>query len=80
MRTGKIGLKAFLYRRDISDIEILFYNCNQMLETAVYLAIEYRKTTEKRRKLSIEIIISIYIRYDFDLVLKDLLMAKKVMK
>ncbi len=28
MKTGKIGLKAFLHRRDIPDMEILFYSCS----------------------------------------------------
>ncbi len=80
MRTGKIGLKAFLHRRNIPDMETLFYNCNQVPETATHLAIEYQETTEERRRLSIEITVPICIRYDFDFVLKDLLMAGKVAK
>ncbi len=41
MRIRKIGLKVFLYRRGISDMEISFYSCNQISETAANLAIEY---------------------------------------
>ncbi len=80
MKTGKIGLKVFLHKRDIPDIEIPFCNCNQMSKTAVYLAIEYQETIKKKQRLNIEITISIYIRYDFDLILKDLLMTGKVTK
>ncbi len=61
-------------------METLFYNCNQMLETAIYLAIEYQKTTKKRWRFNVEIMASIYIRYDFDLILKDLLITGKVAK
>ncbi len=80
MKIGKIGLKAFLHKRGVLDMEMLFCNCSQVPETAIHLAIECWETTKERRRLSIEIAISIYIRYDFDLVLKDLLMAKKVAK
>ncbi len=80
MKTGKIGLKAFLYKRDIPDIEISFCNCNQMLETIAYLTIEYQEITKERRRLSIKITISIHIRYNFDLVLKDPLITEKIAK
>ncbi len=61
-------------------METPFYNCSQMPETAVYLAIEYQEITEERWRFSIEIAASIYIRYDFDLALKNLLVAGKVAK
>ncbi len=80
MKIGKIRLKAFLYKSDIPDMEISFYNCNQMLETTVYLTIEYQETTKERWRLSIKIIISIHIRYNFDLVLKDPLITEKIAK
>ncbi len=57
-----------------------FCSCNQVLETAVYLAIECQETTEERQRLSIEITASIHIKHDFDLVLKDPLMARKIVK
>ncbi len=80
IRIGKIGLKAFLHKRDISDMETLFCNCSQMPETAVHLAIECQETIKERQRLSIEITASIYIRYNFDLALKDPLIAGKVTK
>ncbi len=51
-----------------------------MPETAVYLAIECRETTEERWRFSVEIAVLIHIRYDFDLALKDPLMVGKVVK
>ncbi len=51
-----------------------------MLETAAHLAIEYWETTEERRRFNTEIAMSICIRHDFDLVLKNLLMIKKIAK
>ncbi len=80
MRIRKIGLKAFLYKRGVSDIEILFCNCSQMSKTAVYLVIECWEIIEERWRFNAEITMSMYIRHDFDLVLKDLLMAGKVVK
>ncbi len=80
MKTEKIGLKAFLHRRDVSDMETPLYNCSQMSETATHLTIEYQKTTEERQKLNTEITMPIHTRYDFDLTLKNLLMTRKVMK
>ncbi len=80
MRIGKIRLKAFFHRRSISDVETLFYNCSQVPEMAIHLAIECQETTEEKWRLNIEITVLIYIRYNFDLVLKDLLMAGKVIK
>ncbi len=80
IRTRKIGLKAFLHRRNVPDMETLFCNCNQVLETAAHLAIECQKTIKERQRFSVEIAASIHTRHNFDLVLKDPLMARKVMK
>ncbi len=80
MRTGKIGLKAFLHRRGVPNMETSFYNCNQTPETATHLAIEYQETTKERQRLNAEIATPICIRYDFDLALKDPLMIGKVTK
>ncbi len=51
-----------------------------MPETATDLVIECQETTEERRRFSAEIAVPIYTRHDFDLVLKDLLVAGKVAK
>ncbi len=80
MKTGKIGLKAFLYKKGIPDMETPFCSCSQALETATHLAIECQETTEERRKLSIEIAAPMHTRHNFDLALKDPLMAGKVAK
>ncbi len=61
-------------------METSLCNCNQILKTTAYLAIEYQEITEERRRFSIEITASMHIRYDFDLVLKDPLVVGKVMK
>ncbi len=54
IKTGKIGLKAFLYRKDILNIEMLFYNCNQVSEMTVHLIIEYQETTKEKQRLNVE--------------------------
>ncbi len=61
-------------------MEMLFCNYSQILEITIHLAIKCWKTTKERQKLSIEIATPIYTRYNFDLVLKDPLMARKVAK
>ncbi len=61
-------------------MEIPLYNCNQVPETAVHLAIECQEITEERWRLSAEIAAPICTRYNFNLVLKDPLMAEKVVK
>ncbi len=47
---------------------------------AAHLTIECQETTEERQRLSTEIAVSIHIKYDFDLALKDPLMVRKVAK
>ncbi len=44
------------------------------------MTIEFWKTTKEKQRFNIEITILIYTRYNFDLVLKDLLIARKVAK
>ncbi len=61
-------------------METSFYNYNQTPETTIHLAIEYQETTEERQKLNAEIATPIHTRYNFDLALKNLLMAGKVTK
>ena len=55
MRTGKIGLRAFLYGRRLPDVESPLYQCGIGDETPLYLATACPSTEQQRADLRREL-------------------------
>ncbi len=51
MRTGKIGLRAFLFSRQVPDVATPQCQCGQGRETAFHIAVACPDTEEARRQL-----------------------------
>src|SRR5208282_220447 len=52
IRTGKIGLNSFLYRRQVPDVESPLYSYGRVPETVYHLTIEYPETARAKEKLA----------------------------
>ena len=51
IRTGKIGLRAFLYQRGVPDIDTLLYCCSEGPETPAYVVLYCPLLIRQRERL-----------------------------
>ncbi len=80
MRTGKIGLNSFLFRRRVPDIESPLCSCEQAAETVQHLVTSCILRSIEQEELRAELASPMRTSRDLDIALQDPETAGKVAK
>ncbi len=80
MRTGKIGLNSFLFRRRVPDIESPLCSCEQAAETVQHLVTSCILRSTEQEELRAELASPMRTSRDLDIALQDPGTAGKVAK